>query len=145
MRSLLISSFVVLVAGLLGLSVHAFQGSGRIVCGTNDSNDIYCTTYEGLEHGKWEQLPGHLKQVIVRDQHLWGVNAQGDIYYAADIRNPQWIQLQGHATEVTEGHGVLCVVNERSAVYCADKGITTPTPQWRMAPDNSRLKFVSVN
>jgi hypothetical protein len=145
MRNLLASLSLILTIVLLGSSVHAFQGSGRVVCGTNDSNEIWCTTYDGLEHGKWEHLPGSLKQVIVRDGQLWGVNAQGDIFYAADIRNPNWVHLQGRAIEITEGHGVLCAANERSDIWCADKGITTPTPQWRKAPDNARLKFITVN
>jgi hypothetical protein len=144
MKNSLICLSVVLIAALFGVSVHALQATDRVVCGTNDSNDIYCTTYNGLEHGKWEKLEGHLKQVVVRDGHVWGVNAAGEIYFAADISKPRWVRLEGEATEITEGHGVICVVNKRSDIYCADKNITT-APVWRKAPDNASLKFVSVN
>jgi Tectonin domain len=145
MRNLSLFLVLILFVGLFGYSVRAFQASGRIVCGTNDSNEIWCTSFAGLEHGKWEHVPGSLKQVIVRDGQLWGVNARGEIYYAADLGNPQWVHLKGQAMEITEGHGVLCVTNERNDIWCADKGITTPNPDWRKAPDNARLKFVSVN
>jgi hypothetical protein len=145
MKNVLNSLFVFLSLGILSSSVNAFQRSERIVCGTNEKNEIWCTSYNGMEHGKWERVPGSLKQVIVRDGQLWGVNAQDEIYYANDITNPQWVHLQGRGKEITEGHGVLCIVNDRDEIWCADKGITTPQPEWRKAPDGARLKFVSVN
>jgi hypothetical protein len=86
-------------------------GSRRVVCGTNESNEIWCTNYEGMEHGKWERLPGSAKQVLVRDGQLWAVNPDGGIWYAADFRTPQWVRLDGTAKEISEGHGLLCVVN----------------------------------
>jgi hypothetical protein len=126
-------------------AAHAFEPGERILCGTNDNDEIYCASYRGMEHGRWERLPGSLKQVIVRDGQLWGVNRAGEMYYAADFRNPQWIRLQGRAKEISEGHGVLCHVNDRDEIWCADRGITTPQPEWHRAPDGARLRFVSVN
>src|ERR1700676_816448 len=97
MRKSLKSLFLILIMGMLWSSVNAFERSEKIVCGTNEKNEIWCTSYNGIEYGKWERLPGSLKKVIVRDGQLWGVNAQGEIYYAADITSPQWVHLDGHA------------------------------------------------
>ena len=46
---------------------------------------------------------------------------------------------------MTEGHGVLCHVNDKDEIWCAEKGITTPQPEWHKAPDGARLKYISVN
>jgi len=136
---------IVLTMGLLWSSVHAFQSTDRIICGTDEGNGIWCTSYTGMEHGSWARLPGILKQVVVRDGHMWGINTQYEIYYAADINNPKWTRIHGKAKEITEGHGVLCTVNDTDQVWCADQGITTPDPQWHQAPNHARLGFISVN
>jgi hypothetical protein len=141
LKSLLLLSGV----GVLCSSVYAISGSDRIVCGTNDQNEIWCTTSWAMGQGRWERVRGVLKQVVVRDGQLWGVNPNGDIFYSADIKNPQWIHLQGKAKEITEGHGVLCHVNDKDEIWCADKGITTPQPEWHKAPDGARLKYIAVN
>jgi Tectonin domain len=135
-----------LVVGLTARSapVDAFQPTDRIVCGTDGKDQIWCTTY-GKELGKWERIPGSLRQVIVREGQLWGVSSAGDIYYAADISNPKWVHLQGQAKQIAVGQGVLCIVNDRNELWCADKGITTPKPDWRKASDGATLQFVSVN
>ncbi len=131
--------------GISGTTASAFEPGERILCGTNESNEIYCSSYRGMEHGHWERLPGSLKQVIIRDSQLWGVNGNGEIFYAADFRNPVWVHLQGRAKEISEGHGVLCHVNNYDQIWCADHGITSPQPEWHRAPDGARLKFISVN
>ena len=137
--------FLVMSVGVLGSSVYAISGTDRIVCGTNEVNEIWCTTSWALGQGRWEHVPGTLKQVIVRDGQLWGVDPGGNIYYSPDISNPQWIRQNGNAKEISEGHGVLCHVNQADQIWCADHGITTPQPQWHKAPDGARLKFISVN
>jgi hypothetical protein len=130
-------------------SVRA-QGWGpndHFFCGVNERDEIYCTSYMGMEHGRWERLPGNLRQVVIRDGHLWGVNRNGDIYYAEDFRADQthWVHLDGKAKEISEGHGVICIVNDQDQIYCADQGINSPRPQWHRAPDGANLKFISVN
>jgi hypothetical protein len=126
---------------------QGFGGNDRFVCGVNERDEIWCTSYQGLEHGRWEKIPGSLKQVVVRQGHLWGVNHNDDIYYADDFRaDPgRWVHLDGKAKEISEGHGVICIVNEQDQIYCADQGINTPRPQWHHAPDGANLKFISVN
>jgi hypothetical protein len=136
--------FIVLSMAALCPAVNAFQPSDKIVCGTDEKDGIWCTSY-GKELGKWVRIPGFLKQVVVRDGQLWGVSSQGDIYYAADINNPQWVLLQGHAKELSEGHGVLCIVDDQDQVWCADKGITTRKPEWAKATGGVTLKFVTLN
>ena len=131
--------------GLILQRAQAIDGSQRIICGANDRNEIWCTTYQGMEHGKWERLPGSLKQVVVRGGHLWGINAAGEIYYAADFRNTNWVHLEGSAKEISEGNGVLCVSSKTDEIWCADQGITTPHPQWKRAPDDAKLKSISIN
>jgi hypothetical protein len=138
------------IIGLLGMAlvIQRAQGldfSQRIVCGTNEQNEIWCTNYVGMEHGRWERVPGSLKQVLVRDGHIWGVSPDGKIWYVPDLRSPKWMQLRGYGKEISEGHGLLCVVNEKDEVWCADRGINTPDPNWKKAPDGARLKFVSIN
>jgi hypothetical protein len=133
-----------------GILIPAAQGADgaheRILCGTNDANEIWCASYNGLEHGHWERITGELKQVIVRDGHLWGVNSIGEIWYGEDIHHHEnWVHLQGKAKEISEGHGVLCHVNDKDEIWCADKGITTEHPEWHKAPAGARLKFISVN
>jgi len=146
MKHFLLAIVALLAIGFAALErVQALDGSRRVVCGTNERNEIWCTNYEGMEHGGWERLPGSLKQVLVRDGRLWGVNASGEIYYADDFRNSNWVRLDGSAKEISEGHGLLCIVNNKDEVWCADKGITTPHPEWRKAPDGASLHFVSVN
>jgi hypothetical protein len=141
---------MVVIVGLLGLGfvlkrAQGLDGSQRIVCGTNSQNEIWCTSYAGMEHGRWERLHGSLKQVLVRGGQLWGVAADGRIFYSPDFRNPSWVQLHGSAKEISEGHGLLCIVDNKDEVYCADKGITTPEPDWKKAPAGAQLKFVSIN
>ena len=133
-----------IVVALLGAATSQ-AWAGKIICGTNEANDIYCSSWQGMEHGRWEKLPGKLKQVVVRDDHLWGVGPNGEIFYADNFRSPQWVHLQGKAKEISEGHGVLCHVNDKDEIWCADKGITTPNPEWKKAPDGARLKFISVD
>jgi hypothetical protein len=136
------------IFGLLtmGFAIERAQAADeRVVCGTNEANEIWCTTYNAMEQGKWERLPGAATQVLVRSGHIWAVNAKGHLYYAADYRNPHWIELRGDAKEISEGNGLLCVVNTKDTIYCADKGITTPNPDWKKAPDRAALKFISVN
>jgi Tectonin domain len=130
-------------------SVRA-QGWGandRFLCGVNERNEIWCTSYQGMEHGRWERIPGSLKQVVVRQGHLWGVNSNDDIYYADDFRSDpgRWIHQEGKGKEIAEGHGVICIVNEQDQIWCADQGINTAHPQWHRAPDGANLKFISVN
>jgi hypothetical protein len=130
-------------------SVRA-QGWGandRFLCGVNERNEIWCTSYQGMEHGRWERIPGSLKQVVVRQGHLWGVNSNDDIYYADDFRSDpgRWIHPEGKGKEIAEGHGVICIVNEQDQIWCADQGINTAHPQWHRAPDGANLKFISVN
>jgi hypothetical protein len=126
------------------------QGFGpeeRFVCGVNERDEIFCTSYRGMEHGRWEKIPGSLRQVVIRQGHLWGVNRGGEIFYSDDFRagDTHWIRLEGRAKEISEGHGVLCHVNDKDQVYCADEGIDTPHPRWHRAPDGANLKFISVN
>lgn len=125
------------------------QASGpneRLICGTNDADEIWCTSYRGLETGRWEKIPGHLKQVVIREGHLWGVNRAGDIFYADDFRagDTHWVHLDGRAKEISEGHGVICIVNDQDQIYCADEGINTPHPHWHRAPVGA-FKFISIN
>ena len=145
MKIYLVAIICLLAIGITLIWAQALDGSRRIVCGTNERDEIYCTNYDGMEHGRWQRLPGTLKQVLVRDGQLWGVKSNGEIWYAADFRNPNWIRLQGFGKEISEGHGLLCIVNDRDEVWCADKGINTPRPEWRKAPDGARLKFITVN
>ena len=137
---------VTLLSVGLGLELgKAWDSPHRIICGTNAGNEIYCTSWEGMEHGRWERLPGELKQIVVRDGQVWGVNIHGVIFYAADFRHPQWQSLPGpRAKEISEGHGVLCYVNDGDQIWCADKNITT-SPEWHKAPDGASLKFITVN
>ena len=126
------------------------QGMGpneRLVCGVNEHDEIYCTSYRGLESGRWEKIPGLLKQVVIREGHLWGVNRNEDIFYSDDFRSGDghWIKLDGKGKEISEGHGVLCIVNDQDQIYCADEGINTPHPRWHHAPAGANLKFISVN
>src|ERR1700733_730731 len=136
-----------LVAGIAFMALvfalgraHALDGSKRVVCGTNEANEILCTNYEGMDHGKWERLPGSMKQVIIRSGHLWGVNTKGEIYYAPYITSASWVRLSGFAKEISAGDGLLCIVNNNDEVWCADRGITGPTPEWKKAPDGAKLK-----
>jgi Tectonin domain len=126
---------------------QGFGPNDRFVCGANERDEIWCTSYRGLETGHWEKIPGSLKQVVIREGHLWGVNRNGDIYYSDDFRagDTHWIHLDGRAKEISEGHGVICIVNDQDQIYCADEGVTTPHPRWRRAPDGANLKFISVN
>jgi hypothetical protein len=130
-------------------NVHAqgWGGNDRFLCGVNERDEIWCTSYQGMEHGRWERIPGSLKQVVIHSGHLWGVNRNGDIYYADDFRGDQthWVHQDGKAKEISEGHGVVCIVNDQDQIYCADQGINGPRPQWHRAPDGANLKFISVN
>jgi hypothetical protein len=139
------SMLAAFVVGLVSLEVRAVDPSSKIICGTNEENEIWCTNVHEMEQGKWERLPGELKQVIVRGGRLWGVNKNNEIYYAADIRNPHWVRLAGEAKEISEGGGVLCGVNLKDEVFCAEKGIDSPRPEWHIAPHHASLKFISVN
>lgn len=143
-----ISGNLVLAVAALGLAplAHAFdRDDGPVICGTAADDSIWCTSVRGMEHGHWERIPGALKQVIVRERQLWGVNREGEIWYAADFRNPNWVRLEGRAKEISEGHGVLCVVNDRDEIYCATAGITGPHPEWHRSPNGSKLSFISVD
>lgn len=54
---------------------------GDHVWGVNQNDDIY---HRKGHHGKWEQIPGKLKQISVagkNGQFVWGVNANDDIYF----------------------------------------------------------------
>lgn len=126
---------------------QGFGGGDRFVCGVNERDEIWCTSYRGLETGHWERVPGSLKQVVVRQGHLWGVNHNGDIFYADDFRagDTHWVHLDGKAKEISEGGGVICIVNDQDQIYCADEGITSPHPRWHHAPAGANLKFISVN
>jgi hypothetical protein len=127
---------------------QAFGPNDRFVCGTNERDEIWCASYKGLETGHWEKIPGSLKQVVVGDGgHLWGVNRMGLIYYADDVRtgSDRWVHLEGQAKEISEGHGVVCIVNDKDQIWCADEGINTPHPRWHLAPAHANLKFISVN
>lgn len=126
---------------------QGFGPADRFVCGVNERDEIYCTSYRGMETGRWEKIPGSLKQVVIREGHLWGVNRNEDIFYADDFRagDTHWIHLDGKAKEISEGHGVICIVNDADQIYCADEGINTPRPHWHRAPAGANLKFISVN
>jgi hypothetical protein len=129
------------------VQAQGFGPQERFVCGVNERDEIWCTSYRGLETGHWERIPGSLKQVVIHDGHLWGVNRNDDIYYSDDFRggDAHWVHLDGKAKEISEGHGVICVVNEQDQIYCADEGINTPHPHWHHAPAGANLKFISVN
>jgi hypothetical protein len=128
---------------------QSFGPNDRFVCGTNEHDEIWCTSYpRGVETGHWERIPGSLKQVVVGDGgHLWGVNRNGDIYYSDDFRSgaAHWVHLDGTAKEVSEGHGLVCIVNDKDKIWCADEGINTAHPRWRVSPAGANLKFLSVN
>jgi hypothetical protein len=126
------------------------QGFGpdeRFVCGVNERDEIFCTSYRGMENGRWERIPGSLRQVVIREGHLWGVNRNGEMFYSDDFRagDTHWIRLEGRAKEISVGHGVLCHVNDKDQIYCADEGIYTSHPRWHRAPDGANLKSISVN
>ena len=126
---------------------QGFGSNERFVCGVNERDEIWCTSYHGMETGHWEKVPGSLKQVVVHEGHLWGVNRNGDIYYSDDFRagDVHWVHMDGRAKEISEGHGVICIVNDTDQIYCADEGINTAHPRWRRAPDGAKLKFISIN
>jgi len=147
MKKLLGSMLLALGLGLVFQAAEAIDASSKIICGTNDANQIYCTNYAGLEHGVWERIPGELKQVVVRAGQLWGVNVLGDIYFAADIRHPAWVHLNGKAKEIAESGGLVCIVNNADEIWCADanEGAATGNPGWKRAPGGARLKFISIN
>jgi hypothetical protein len=119
----------------------------RFICGTNLKYEIWCASYKGMEGGHWERIPGELKQVVIHEGHLWGVNVHGDIYYSDDFRSgaARWIHLDGKAKEISEGHGIICIVTDKDQIYCADEGINTPHPRWHISPRGDALNFISVN
>lgn len=137
----------VFIFPLTHVRAQGFGPEERFVCGVNEGDAIFCTSYHGLETGHWERIPGSLKQVVIREGHLWGVNRNGDIFYSDDFRAgaAHWIHLDGKAKEISEGHGVLCIVSDTDQIACADEGINTPHPRWHHAPAGDSLKFISVN
>jgi hypothetical protein len=129
------------------VQAQGFGPDERFVCGVNERDEIFCTSYRGMENGRWEKIPGFLKQVVIREGHLWGVNRNGEMFYSDDFRagDTHWVRMEGRAKEISVGHGVLCAVNDKDQIYCADEGINTAHPRWHRAPDGANLKFISVN
>lgn len=83
-----------------------------------------------------------MKQVSINRGRMYGTNVADDIFYAADYKNPSWVQVPGKLKQVSLDGSVVCGVNSADEVWCADANIET-NPNWRRVAGG--LKYVSVN
>jgi len=120
----------------------------------NDKNNII----EKLVNTKKIKKPLSLKYFVIKNENLYGINSNNDIYYA-DYNNNSWYKIDdnrkmtdsdcnfytdktwdkipGKLKQVSIENNVVCGVNNMNNIYCADTNIKT-NPNWFQIPGSFR-------
>ena len=123
----------------------------NVVCGTLNSNEIYCKDQELASGGSdWKKIPGLLSHVSVSNGKLIGISpGSTQIYYANDYKNINWLGMPGGLIQVDIDGNVVCGTNAAGQMYCKDGDLasTSGDSDWKLLSTTytGKLKHVSVS
>lgn len=128
---------------LTAMSSLMNNGSPHVVCGVNSAGQIWCSDNGDTSNPAWTQVNGWLSNISVNtDGSVFGVNGNGNIFYAANYKIPNWVGLPGILTQISSSPNVVCGVNSANQIWCADTNIQS-SPNWFQLPGG--LTNISVN
>jgi len=66
-------------------------------------------------------------------RRIWGLDAQGNIWYAPDLAaiTPAWTQLQGKGVTISANNGSLCHTTADNKIWCTTNLTNARYPDWR--------------
>ena len=83
------------------LSQLSFDGYDMVIVGVSPKDDLIYSTTFATGDPAWKQIYGKLTNVSYSNKQLAGVNSLGDVYYANNYTNPDWIQIPGNMLKLS--------------------------------------------
>jgi uncharacterized membrane protein YgcG len=124
------SSWSSWLSGSTGSSAPS-SSSTPVIIGVNSQNIIYYATQNITTSPQWVNLPGSLSNISYSNGQVYGVDADGAIFYNPDYTKPTWTAVPGVLTQVSfDGvNNVVMGVNSAGQIFYANQNITT-NPNW---------------
>lgn len=92
------------------------------VCGVTTSNNLFCAYENVLKNNvKWIQITNkNFNYITISDGKLYGLESNGNIWYADNYKNPKWKKIDGSLKQVNINGNIVCGVNSNNNIYCKD-------------------------
>ena len=122
---------------------------GKIVCGTNMSNNAYAATVSAAIAGQWIQLPSILKKIVTYDGKYYCLGLDNHIWYLTQP-NGQWVTTMtaGVFNDISiDENGVIILLGTDNRLYYSDSNQFTPQQQYDVlfGPSGTTWKSMSVS
>jgi hypothetical protein len=109
---------------------------GKIVCGTNASNNAFAATISAALAGQWVQLPSVLTKIVTYNNQYYCVGLDNHIYYLT-APNGQWVMTMtsGLFKDIAiDESGIIVLLGTNNLMYYSDSGLFTPGQQYTQVP-----------
>ena len=101
------------------------------ICQAQPTTGSYCTDgtpsaadANGYHDLPWTNLNKNLASIAVSDNHVWGVDAGGVLWYLPNFKTgTTWTQITTNVTQVSAGHNLVCQISSSQHVLC---GVPNP-------------------
>jgi hypothetical protein len=72
------------------------------------------------EANVWVNLHKSLTSIAVTDNHVWGIDHRGVLWYLPDSHNPaSWTRICPEVMQISAGHNLVCQINRSRHLLCA--------------------------
>jgi len=72
------------------------------------------------EANVWVNLHKSLTSIAVTDNHVWGIDHRGVLWYLTDSHNPaSWTRICPEVMQISAGHNLVCQINRSRHLLCA--------------------------
>jgi len=87
----------------------------------------------------WVNLNKSLSSISVSDDHVWGLDAAGTLWYLSNFKtSTTWMKVASGVSQISAGHNLICQINSNGHVYCS----TSPNPS-AIPPDANGYQSLS--
>jgi len=125
------------------------DGKSGIIAGVNSNDDIYVADKDIGTSPNWRQVGGKLVNVAVSNGKLYGANRQGNIYFNADYKTDNWVQIGGSLKQVffDDINKIAGGVNSNNDVYYASgANFTASDPGWvQITNNNIKISYAAIS
>jgi hypothetical protein len=96
------------------------------ICQAQPTTGSYCTDgtpsaadANGYHDLPWTNLNKNLVSIAVSDNHVWGVDAGGVLWYLPNFKTgTTWTQVATNVTQISAGHNLVCQISTAQHVLC---------------------------
>jgi hypothetical protein len=119
-----------------GQELKVFQqisSNKDMICGVDEEGNIFCYDRTNLIEPSWNKIESpsekKIKNVTIRNNQLYAITEDDEIYYKEHYNNPEWKLLSNSLKQISVDDKMVCGVNADGEAHCYDNGRIL-NPNW---------------